>query len=71
MAYKREVEGRAIVLQQCGRCRRAGRMKRRLIRAGPIRIKEYLVKAKPQLAARRPPAASPDKKKRHELPVNG
>jgi len=46
-------------------------MKRRLIRAGPIRIKEYLVKAKPQLAARRPPAASPDKKKRHELPVNG
>ena len=36
---------RAIVLQQCGQCRRAGRMKERLIRAHTTRRKEYLVKA--------------------------
>jgi len=40
MAYTRELEGgrilpnnREVVLQQCGYCRRAGRMKGRLIRA--------------------------------------
>ena len=36
---------RAIVLQQCGRCRRVGRMKERLIRAQTTRSKEYLVEA--------------------------
>ena len=37
----------AIVLQQCGQCRGAGRMKRRLTRAQTTReVKQYLVKAK-------------------------
>ena len=38
---------RAIVLQQCGQCRRAGRMKRRLTRAETTRSKTISCKAKP------------------------
>jgi len=50
MAYKRELQGssnffnsRAIVWQQCGKSRRAGKMKGRLIRAQTTRCKKYLV----------------------------
>jgi len=37
---------RAIVLQQCGQCRRAGSVKGRLIRAQRLEVGEHLVKAK-------------------------
>jgi len=53
MAYKWGSGGRlilpnsrAIVLQQCGKCRWAGRMKGRLIRARTTKSEQYLVKAK-------------------------
>jgi len=39
------LNSRATVLQQCGQCRRARGMKRRLIRAQRPKSKEYLVKA--------------------------
>ena len=43
---------RAIVLQQCGQCRRAGSVKGRLIRAQRLEVEEHLVKANPIYTAR-------------------
>jgi len=50
---------RAIVLQQCGQCRRAGRLKGRLIRAQTAKVKPYLVKAKVVMMICSPPQGTP------------
>ena len=49
--------GRAILLQQCGQCRRAGRMKERLIRVQTITSRRMSCKG-PTIDVRSPPSVS-------------